>query len=413
MDGFGAAITGSTAYNLLKMRAEDRAVFFKETFSVSEGLGFSYVRVSIGCSDFSLSEYTCCDTEGIENFALQSEEREYIIPILKEILAINPNLKIMASPWTCPKWMKVNSLEEMKPIDSWTGGHLNPKYYEDYATYFVRWIKDMEAAGIPIYSVTLQNEPLNHLNSASLCMWWNEQADFIKKGIGPAFEAAGIKTKVYLFDHNYNYDRMAEQYRYPIRIYDDTDVSKYVAGAAYHNYSGEVEELDTIHTLAPSKELVFTETSIGEWNDGRNLKTRLTDDMIYVGLKNINKWCRGVIVWNLMLDSNKGPNREKGCRSCYGAVDIDTVDYKTISRNSHYYIIGHLSKVVSPGAVRIYSSEMQDENMESSAFKNLDGSIAMVMANGTDSLRIVSIQSGDTYLNIDMPAKSVVSVKWK
>ena len=166
MDGFGAAITGSTCYNLLLMKPADRHAFLTETFSDKDGFGFSYIRISIGCSDFSLSEYTCCDTKGIENFALQSEEKDYILPILKEILAINPSIKVIAAPWTCPKWMKVKSLTDRTPLDSWTNGQLNPDYYQDYATYFVKWIQAFKAEGIDIYAVTPQNEPLNRGNSA-------------------------------------------------------------------------------------------------------------------------------------------------------------------------------------------------------------------------------------------------------
>lgn len=126
IDGFGAAITGSAAYNLMKMAPEDRAKFLKETFSVTEGYGMSYIRICIGCSDFSLSEYTCCDTPGIENFALTAEETNYVIPVVKEILAINPDVKILGSPWTAPRWMKVNNLTDLQPTTSWTGGQLNP-----------------------------------------------------------------------------------------------------------------------------------------------------------------------------------------------------------------------------------------------------------------------------------------------
>lgn len=154
-------ITGSTCYNLLLMKPADRHAFLTETFSDKDGFGFSYIRISIGCSDFSLSEYTCCDTKGIENFALQSEEKDYILPILKEILAINPSIKVIAAPWTCPKWMKVKSLTDRTPLDSWTNGQLNPDYYQDYATYFVKWIQAFKAEGIDIYAVTPQNEPLN------------------------------------------------------------------------------------------------------------------------------------------------------------------------------------------------------------------------------------------------------------
>ena len=206
IDGFGAAVTGSSAYNLMQMAPEDRAAFLKQTFSVEQGYGLNYVRISIGCSDFSLSEYTCCDTPGIENFSLTSEEYDYVIPVLKEILAINPDLKIMGSPWTCPRWMKVNNLTDRQPHISWTGGQLNPDYYQDYAEYFVKWIRAFEAEGVRIHSITLQNEPLNRGNSASLYMGWEEQRDFIKTAIGPAFQREGIKVKIYAFDHNFNYD---------------------------------------------------------------------------------------------------------------------------------------------------------------------------------------------------------------
>ena len=242
IEGFGAAITGSTAYNLMQMNEEDRLRFLTETFSRQQGMGFSYVRIAIGCSDFSLSEYTCCDQPGIVNFALQPEETDYVIPILKTILQINPDVKIMGSPWTCPKWMKIESLENPVPYDSWTGGHLNPAFYSDYATYFVRWINAFEKEGLSITSITPQNEPLNHLNSASLVMPWQEQLVFIREALGPQLKQAGLKTKIYAFDHNYNYDNLPDQQQYPLHIYADSQAANYVAGAAYHNYMGEAEE---------------------------------------------------------------------------------------------------------------------------------------------------------------------------
>ena len=218
IDGFGAAITGSTAYNLMKMSQENRTAFLKQTFSPTEGYGFSYVRVPIGCSDFSLSEYTCCDTPGIENFALTNEETDYIIPVLKEILAINPNLKIMGSPWTAPIWMKVRDLSSLLPYQSWTSGQLNPAYYDDYATYFKNWIDAFAQNGIKIYSITPQNEPLNRGNSASMYMSWQEERDFIKNSLGPTLRNAGLNTKIYAFDHNYNYDGIGDQMNYPSKI---------------------------------------------------------------------------------------------------------------------------------------------------------------------------------------------------
>jgi len=413
MDGFGAAVTGSSCYNLMKMTPENRNKFLRETFSTSEGMGYSYVRIAIGCSDFSLEEYTCCDAPGIQNFALTGEETQYVIPVLKEILAINPDVKIMGSPWTCPRWMKVNNLADRQPFNSWTGGQLNPQYYADYAAYFVKWIQAFTAAGINIYSVTPQNEPLNRGNSASLFMGWEEQLALVRDHLVPQFKNASIKTKIYLFDHNYNYDNMGDQNKYPVKMYDAGIDSELVAGAAYHNYGGDRSELLDIHNRYPNRELVFTETSIGTWNDGRNLATRLIEDMREVALGTVNNWCRAVIVWNLMLDSERGPNRNGGCQTCYGAVDIDRATYSSITRNSHYYIIGHLSAVVKPGAVRIGTSGFSDAGFVHSAFENPDGTYAIVILNSTAESKKITIDDGAHHFSYDVPAKSVVSYLWK
>ncbi|MGA6119945.1 glycoside hydrolase family 30 protein [Sphingobacterium anhuiense] len=412
MDGFGAAITGSTCYNLMKMSKEDRTKFLTETFSDEKGMGMNYIRIAIGCSDFSLSEYTCWDKEGKENFALQFEEKQYILPVLKEILAINPSIKIMGSPWTPPKWMKVNNLTDLKPFDSWTSGQLNPKHYQDYGWYFVQWLQAMKKEGITVSSITVQNEPLNRGNSASLYMTWQEQQAFIKQALGPQLKAAALETKIYAFDHNYNYDNIADQNDYPVKIYNDAGAASYIAGAAFHNYGGDKAELLDIHNQRPDKELVFTETSIGEWNEGRNLEKRLMEDMREVALGTVNNWSRAVIVWNLMLDTDKGPNREGGCQTCYGAVDISKSNFKNITRNSHYYIVGHLSSVVKSGAVRIGAKGYTAEGLVYTAFQNKDGSYAIVLLNDAEENRKITISDTKNHFSYEVPAKSVVSYRW-
>ncbi len=411
MDGFGAAITGSTCFNLLKMKSADREKFLRETFSNKDGYGFSYIRIAIGCSDFSLSEYTCWDDRKA-GFALTKEETDYVIPILKEIQAINPDIKIIASPWTCPRWMKVNNLIDLQPFNSWTSGELNPAFYDDYGKYFIQWLQAFAAEGINIYAITPQNEPLNRGNSASLFMGWQQQCDFVNLSLAPKIKAAGLAVKVYLFDHNYNYDNISEQNEYPLRIYESGIDNEIVVGAAYHNYGGNLFELSDIHSQRPDKELIFSETSIGTWNNGRDLSTRLLEDMQEVALGTVNNWCKAVVVWNLMLDTDLGPNRDGGCQTCYGAVDIDKSDYKTIVRNSHYYIIAHLSSVVKPGATRIGTNEIKDKNIVLSAFENKDGSFALVLLNKSTNSKDIEVTDGTHLFNYTIPGKAVVSFRW-
>ena len=413
IDGFGAAITGATGYNLSLMPEEVRKQFLQDTFSPSK-YGFSYVRVPIGCSDFSLSDYTCCDTMGIDNLALPLEDTKYLIPKLKEILAINPDLKILASPWTCPKWMKVKDLESKEPYDSWTGGQLNPDYYQDYATYFVKWLDAFKQAGVEVDAITVQNEPLNRGNSASLFMGWEEQRDFVKTALGPALRKNFPEVKIYAFDHNYNYDNMPDQQDYPLKIYADAEAKQYFAGAAYHNYGGNREELLDVHAQAPDMELVFTETSIGTWNRGNDLSLALNRDMEEVGLGTVNNWCKAVIVWNLVLDSDRGPHGGPGaCATCYGAVDVDNETYTRITRNSHYYLLAHLASVVKPGAVRIGTSGTLPEGLAYAAFENADGTYAFVLSNPTETTQRFAVEDGTHSYVAEVPAKALASYRWQ
>ena len=416
MDGFGFAITYSTCYNLLKMSAEDRAAFLKQTYSVSEGYGVSYARISIGCNDFSSTEYSLCDEKGLENFRLYTDETQYVIPVLKEILAINPDVKIIAAPWTCPKWMKVSDIDAKTPYYSWTDGHLNPDYRKDYAQYFVKFIQAMAKENIKIYAVSPQNEPLNKANCASLYMPWQEEAPFVAE-LASAFKKAGISTKIYLFDHNYNYDNVADQEDYPVKVYNalgnEFEGSELVVGSAYHDYGGSNSELTDIHNQASDKELIFSESSIGTWNDGRNLSKRLMEDMKNVTLGTVNQWCKAVLVWNLMLDVNMGPNLDGGCQTCFGAVDI-ALDYKTITRNSHYYVISHMSSVVRPNAIRIGAAQrsLVKNGLVYSAFRNNDGTYAVVVLNNGDEAVNATISDGQRHFKALIPAQSVVSCNW-
>lgn len=415
MDGFGYAITYSACYNLLKMSPADRRAFLTRTYSPTEGYGVSYARISIGCSDFSSTEYSLCDQPGLENFRLHTDETQFVIPILKEILAINPDLKIMAAPWTCPKWMKVKSLTNRVGYDSWTSGSLNPDHYQTYADYFVRFVKAFEAEGIPIYAVTPQNEPLNKGNCASLYMPWAEEAAFVNK-LAPAFAHAGITTKIYCFDHNYNYDNISDQQDYPINFYGALDPNmdgrELVVGSAWHDYGGSVTELDDINQKAPDKEVIFTETSIGTWNDGRNLSSRLLTDMENLVYNTVTRRSKAVMVWNFMLDLNRGPNLDGGCQTCFGAVDIDQNDYHTLSYNSHYFVVAHASLAARPGARRIDASMTNaPSDFSYVAFQNPDGSYGAVLFNkGSSSLQVSMSVSAAAVARVTVPARSIVTV---
>ena len=415
-DGFGAAITGAAAYNLMQMSQANRTKILTETFSVDKGMGYSYVRVPIGGSDFNARsnyDYTCCDTKGIEHFALTPDETQYIIPVLKEILAINPDLKVMGTPWSCPRWMKVDDIHKKNAYNNWVGGYLNPDYYQDYATYFVKWIQAFQDKGVNITSITVENEPLNWGNSMSLYMPWDQERDFVKKALGPAFRTANLQTKIICFDHNYNYDGKEDQQQYPLKIYADADASQYIDGAAYHNYGGSPTELESIHKAAPEKNLYFTEASIGTWNY-QSFNQSLMQEMKNTCMATITRWCKAVIVWNFMLDDNGGPHGGSGaCSTCYGAVDVSSKDYTTLTKRSHYYVIGHLSKSLRTGSTRIGTTGYLPTNVSAVASENPDGTYGLVLFNEGDAGVSFVIDDNTHHFNITLPAKSITSCVWK
>ncbi|MCI2081769.1 MAG: glucosylceramidase [Bacteroidales bacterium] len=404
MKGFGAAITGSTAYNLLKMTEEDRSALLERIFDPDSGMGYSYIRISIGCSDFSLDEYTCCDKEGIDNFGLNKYDKRDLVPVLKEILAINPDIGIMASPWTAPRWMKVNNIADLTSYPYWTGGHVDPKYYDDYATYFVKFIEAMAAEGITITSISPQNEPLNAGNSASTVFTATEERDFIKV-LGPKLKDAGLNTEIWCYDHNYDVPD------YPLTIYADEEASKWVSGSAWHAYSGDVSTLYNIHAAYPDKGIYFTEQSIGSW--GYSFDGDLMWNMENCGLGVINYGGSASIMWNLLLDDNGGPYRPNGCSTCYGAIVVSSSNYKTLTYNSHYYTMGHLAKVIRPGAYRIASSGYTKDGLSYAAFLNPDGSYGFVAQNDNDEVTKIVVDDGIKSFSYSMPEKSIASFRWK
>lgn len=411
VEGFGAAITPSTCYNLLKMGKADRTAFLKNIFDSKDGLGSSLIRVCIGGSDFSIERYTWCDTEGIENFGVPTIDSQYLIPILKEIYAINPDVQIIGSPWSAPRWMKRNVNDSGNHYE-WTGGTLKESCYQDYATYFVKWIQYMQSQGFKIYAVTPQNEPLNGGNCMSTVFYWTTERDFIKQALGPAFQKAGLKTKILVFDHNYNYDDQSSQKNYPLNIYADAEASKYIAGSAWHNYGGSVSELDNIVAKAPDKEIYFTEASIGTWN--YSFDGCLLNDFRDLFLGTLSRNGKGVTLWNLVLDDKKGPYTEApgSCSTCYGAVTIASANYTSLDYYSQYYDIAHCSKVIRPGAVRIGTKGYEVSGITYQAYKNVDGSYGVVILNENDASQQFVFISTKHSVKCNVPAKSIVSLKW-
>lgn len=226
IDGFGYTLTGGSAFVINQMAASEKAALLNELFTTdSTFLGVSYLRISIGASDLSAAPFTYNDLPsgqtdpGMASFSLEKDQQD-VIPLLKEIIAINPDIKILGSPWSAPTWMKTNN--------SFIGGSLKPEFYDAYATYFVKYIQGMKEGGINIDAITIQNEPLNPNNNPSMSMTAAEQATFIKNHLGPAFETAAIETKIIIYDHN------ADVPQYPISILDDPDANKYVDGSAFH-----------------------------------------------------------------------------------------------------------------------------------------------------------------------------------
>ncbi len=410
VDGFGLAITQASCYNLKLMPRDARDAFLTEVFSREKGLGSSLIRVCIGGSDFSMDEFTWCDEPGMENFAVHPLDEEWLFPVLDEIFRINPAVKIIASPWSCPRWMKVSDSGGF--FDEWRGGRLNPAYYQEYADYFVRWIREMEVRGYPIYAVTLQNEPLNEWNnSMSLYMTWQEQRDFIKQAVGPAFRAAELKTKILLFDHNYNYDGIASQQDYPIRILQDSEAAQFVAGSAWHSYGGNVSTLDKVHGAFPDKDIYFTEASIGSW--GYSFDGCLINDFRDVILGTLGRYGKGVTLWNLMLDDEGKPYRPGGCEKCFGAVTLSSSDHRTITRNSHYYNVAHCSKVLQPGAVRLGTKGYETAGLTYQWYRNPDGSQALLLLNEGSSDALVNFVTEKHSISCKIPAKAIQSIRWE
>ncbi len=398
MDGFGFALTGGSAQLLMRMSAAQRAALLKELFTTAgDGVGVSYLRVSIGASDMNERVYSYDDLRAGETDAQMAKfslgtDRADVIPVLKEILGIRPGIKILGSPWSAPAWMKTNN--DVK------GGELKPEYYGAFAKYFVKYIEGMRSEGITIDAITVENEPLNPKNTPSMVMWAQEQATFIAKDLGPAFEKAGIRTKILLYDHN------PDVPSYPLSILGDPAASKYVDGTAFHLYGGETSVLTQVHDAYPKKNLYMTEQSVTAWpGEGR---LGIAEPVSHVMIGATRNWSRSVLLWNLAADLQNGPHTNNGgCTGCSGAI---TLDGDSVTKNIAYYVVQHFSQFVPPGSVRVASSEM--EQLASVTFLTPEGKVVLVVSNTGNFPKPFAVKYHGKFFQTAIPAESVGTYVW-
>jgi glucosylceramidase len=425
IDGFGFALTGGSAELLMKMSSDERAKILKELFAWDDkNIGVSYIRLSIGASDLNSFVFSYDDLQkGETDFELRKFNlaRDYndVIPVMKEILAINPAIKILGSPWSAPAWMKTNN--------DVRGGRLKTECYGAYALYFVKYVQAMENAGITIDAITIQNEPVNSRNTPSMTWFENEQAEFIKNNLGPDFEKAGIKTKIILFDHN------GDRPDYPLSLLNDPEVAKYADGSGFHNYVGDIgSALSLLHTARPDKNLYFTEQMVTERPGSPEIN--ISNPVKNLILRTTQNWSRNVILWNLAADPLNDPHTDNGgCSMCQGAI---TINGNIVTRNIAYYTVAHASKFVRPGSVRIASTARGDktvglyedeqrpgvyrtaiiENMEilpNVAFRTPDGKIILIVVNDTYSANSFRIQWNGKFAGIRLNPGAVGTYIWQ
>ena len=367
VDGFGFALTGGSAMHIINMSVASRAKLLHELFAVDgSNIGVSYLRLSIGSSDlndhiFSYDDLPQGETDtAMEKFDL-GPDRADVVPVVKEILAINPAIKILGSPWSPPVWMKTNG--------DTRGGRLKPEYYPAYAKYFVKYIQQMKVQGITIDAITVQNEPLHPGNNPSILITAPEERDFVKNNLGPAFKAAGVHTKILVYDHN------ADRPDYPISILDDPEAAKYIDGSAFHLYGGKIDALTDVHNAHPDKNIYFTEQMVVQFGDTDKMNISYPVSDIIIGAT--RNWCRNVLEWNLAADPDFKPYTDRGgCSMCQGAI---TINGNAVTKNLAYYSMAHVSKFVRPGSVRIASNYI--DSMPNVAFTTPDGKKVLIVVN--------------------------------
>lgn len=396
--GFGFSLTGGSALLISRLEPALRTTLLRELFS-PEGIGISCLRLTMGASDLSPYAFSYDDLpEGsrdpnLEQFDLFAGDPD-LVPVLQDIVKINPDLFIMASPWSAPAWMKTNG--------RFIGGELKPECHDVYARYFVRYLAAMRERGVNIRAITVQNEPGNEKNDPSMVMGAEQMADFIGQFLGPALRQAGLETEIYCHDHN------CDRPDYPLAVLADPSANRYTRGAAFHLYGGDISAMTQIHDLHPDKSCLFTEQWVSVHDSFEGALMWHSERVLVGALRN---WAEIVLEWNLASDPTCNPHTPGGEKNCLGAL---TLDGQTVTRNVAYYLIAHTAKFIPPGSRRVES----DENaiLPNAAFLTPDGQIVVIAVNTDDTPRRLTLSDaghGSAPYPVDLPAKSLVTCVWE
>ena len=402
IDGFGAAMTDSSAWLLEdQLTTPQRKEVMRKLFDPrpGHGIGISFLRVPLGASDLSRNHYSYDDMPkgerdpGLQHFSID-HDRAYILPSLRQALKIDPSISIMVTPWSPPGWMKTK--------DTMNGGQLLPEDSADFADYLVKSVTAYEKAGIPVRYLSLQNEPLYETKDyPGTLMHADQQTTLIANFVGPAIQKAGLKTSILAYDHNWDHPE------YPLEVLSDPAAAQNVAGSAFHCYGGNVSAQGPVHDRFPNKGLWMTECSGGTWQKGNLLAD--TEKLV---IESTRQWAKSVVLWGLALDEKNGPNTG-GCATCRGFVTINrSAEPHQVTYTQDYYAIGHASEFVHPGAVRIDSTDLGPQNLETVAFQNTNGSIALLVLNNADRPADFSVSWHGNSFPTSLSAGSVATYLW-
>jgi glucosylceramidase len=397
VDGFGFTLTGGSAQVINQMNSATKQELLQELFGNSAtSVSISYLRLSIGASDLDAAPFSYDDMPAgqtdvnLTNFSI-SPDMTNLVPVLKAILLINPSIKIIAAPWSAPVWMKDNG--------STLGGNLQTQYYNSYAQYFVKYIQQMKLQGITIDAVTPQNEPLHPGNNPSMLMQAADQANFIKNSLGPAFQSAGLSTKIVIYDHN------CDRPDYPISILNDAAARPFINGSAFHLYGGDISALSNVHSAYPDKNVYFTEqytSSTGSF--AGDLKWHVKN--VIIG--SMRNWSKNALEWNLANNAAFEPHTAGGCNTCKGAITVESSSIFT--RNVGYYIVAHASKFVPAGSVRISSNLVS--SLSNVAFKTPSGKKVLIVENDGAASEIFNIKFNGKWVTTSLGAGCVGTYTW-